>query len=429
MPYWHRAGEQASQRSASVEAVAHLTKGLTLLKTLAETEDRALQELDLQLALGPALIQTKGYAAPEVAASYARSRDLCLQLGDATRLSTASFGLWMGHISRMELGTARVFVDELLTVARREGNSGALLQAHHAAWSTFFYMPEQPACLEHAEQGVVLYDRARHASHKYLYGGHDPGVCSRNYRAMSSALLGYPDQAAGSAPEAVTLARELKHPFSLVLAFVCSALVHQFRRDPEAARSLAESAMTVCSEHAIAPQYHATARAIRGWSIAMAQDPGEGAEEVRDAIGALDATGVGLRRSYCLALLAETSQCTGDFAAGLAALAEALAHMEKTGERWWEAEVHRLRGDLLRARGDAASDEAADCLRRALDVASLQNFKTLQLRAATGLARHWAGQGKYAEARDLFAPIYDWFTEGFDTPDLEEARALLEKLR
>ncbi len=253
-------------------------------------------------------------------------------------------------------------------------------------------------------------------------------MCGRNYGALSLALLGYPDQAVRCAREAVGLGRDLSHPFSLVLALVCSALVHQFRRDTDIAREFAQAAMTLCEEQQIAPQYLATARVIRGWVMAVEVDAGKGVEDIRNGLDALAATGVSLRRTYCLSLLADAYHRNGNLDAGLQVLADALALSEASAESWWEAEIHRLVGELLVARGASHEDEALAHLDRALKIARQQSAKLLELRTVTSLARLSRRKGRIAEARDLLAPVYEWFSEGFDTSDPKEAKLLLDEL-
>ena len=426
--YWHAAGQRASEKSASLEAVAHLGKGLVVLDSLADTPGRARRELDLQLAFCSALIQTRGQGAVELEPHYVRARHLCQEVGEQSQLFTATFGLWNLNVSRLRLEAAKKLSEELLALASQQPDQGLRLQGHHAGWTTKFYLGTPLSCVEDANQVSVLYDREQHASHKYLYAGHDPGVCGRNYIALSCALLGYPDQAARRAQEAVDLGRDLSHPFSLILALVSSALVRQFRRDSDLAREFAEAAITHCQEQQVAPQYLATARVIHGWATAVKDDIGNGIEEIRSGLDALAATGVSLRRSYCLSLLAETYHRNGDFDAGLQVLADALAHSEATAERWWEAEMHRMTGELLVVREPSHDSEALPHFERALKIARRQGAKWLELRALVSLAKLSRRQGKLAEARNRLAPTYKWFSEGFDTADLKEAKLLLDEL-
>jgi predicted ATPase len=329
----------------------------------------------------------------------------------------------------MQLKSARRLADELLSLARRQSDPAYLLQAHHAAWTTCLYLPELSACAEQAEQGVVLYDRDQHRSHKFLYGGHDPGVCAGNYRALSRWLLGFPDQAVVQANEAVALARELAHPFSLILALTFSSFLCQFRRETGLARDHAQAATTFCTEQGIAPQYLATAGLVRGWAEVHETRAMQGIADIRHALDQLEALRVHQRRSYYLAILAEAYASLGKPEQGLDALTKAAAFMEETGEGLWEAEIHRLKGELLLHRSSEGQDQAEASFRKALNTARRQESRSLELRAATSLARLWAEQGERQQAHDLLAPVYGWFTEGFDTADLKNAKALLDDLR
>ncbi|WP_338821938.1 adenylate/guanylate cyclase domain-containing protein [Bradyrhizobium septentrionale] len=427
--YWRKAGQRAAERSAHAEAIAHLRKGLMVAERVSDPAERARRELDLQLVLAPVLITTKSWAAPEVEQAYLRARDLCRQVGDVAQLFTVSWGLWLVYQQRCEFKMARDLLDELFAVARRRADPALLLQAHHAAWTTLLNLPELTACRAHLEAGLALYRPDAYRAHKFLYGSHDAAVCNLYTAAAALWPLGFPEQALATAREAVSMARELSHPFSLVLALVFAAMIYQHRREAEPAREQAEAAIAVCAEHDIAPHLAAAGSILRGWAIAVRGKAAEGIAEVRDGLAAVQPTGVRIRRPYYLALLAEASTWAGEIEQGLIALAEAAAAVEETGERRWEAEIYRLLGELTVARRGGDRTEAEACFRRALDVAGRQSAKALELRATTSLARLWCDQGKQQQAHDLLAPVYGWFTEGFDTPDLREARALLDALR
>ncbi len=422
--YCYAAGQRASERSANLEVAAHLKKGLDLLETLPNSPKRARQELDLQLALCSALIQTNGQGAAELDPHYLRARRLCEEVGEASQLFTVTHGLWNLYAARNELNAADELSEELLVLARQQQDPGLCLQAHHAAWTNVFHLGRPGACLAHAEQAQILYDRESHASHRFLYAGHDPGVCSRNFSALSLALLGYPDQAVACVRDAVALARSLDHPFSLVLALFASAWVHHLRREYGPAREFADAVIALCGEQAIAPQHAIKARIIRDFTMAIDGDPERVVAEAQG--GSREVLTCG--GSYYLGLIAETHGRAGDVDAGLQVLAEAAAYIGTTDERVWEAEIHRLRGELLVETGAVHEGEASACFARALEIARRQDAKLLELRAATSLARLRRDQGQDAEARDLLVRIYGWFSEGLDTPDLADAGALLDQL-
>jgi predicted ATPase len=273
-----------------------------------------------------------------------------------------------------------------------------------------------------------LYDPQQHHAHARLYGGHDPGVCGLSVAALSLWILGYPDQALQSLREALTLAQALAHPPSLAPALDFATMLHQSRREHQAAHERAEALMALATEQGFA-QHVAQATIMRGWVLAAQGQGAEGTAQMRQGLAAHQATGIARQRLY-YPLLAEAYGSIGQTAEGLSLLAEALATVDRTGERGWAAELHRLQGELLLAQVGERQQvpEAEACLHQALDVARRQQAKSWELRAATSLSRLWQQQGKRAEAHELLAPIYGWFTEGFDTADLQEAKALLEAL-
>jgi predicted ATPase len=240
-------------------------------------------------------------------------------------------------------------------------------------------------------------------------------------------LLGYPGQALARLHDALALAHALSHPFTLAFARVCAAYVYQFRRDVPAVHEQAEAAVALSTEQGF-PFWAATGTSFRGWALAMQGQGEEGLAQVSQGIAAWQATGAALNVPYFCTVLAEVAAHLGHTEDGLRALAEAHTLVEQHEERWWEAEVYRLRGFLLLQQPGRPQAEAEAWLQRALDVARRQAAKSLELRAATSLSRLWQQQGKPADAHDLLAPIYGWFTEGFDTADLQKAQALLDEL-
>jgi predicted ATPase len=274
---------------------------------------------------------------------------------------------------------------------------------------------------------MALYDLQDHRSHAFLYGGHDPGSCCQSYTAWTLWALGYPDQALQASDRALTLARELAHPASLAATLSYAAVLHQFRREQEAVQQTAEALIALATEQGDAERL-ARGMILRGWAL-FAQGQGtEGMVQMRQGLAALQSTGGEVRRQLFLPLLAEAYGGIGQSEEGLNVLAEALAAVEKTGGRFYEAELYRLRGELLLARSAEHHTEAETRFRQGLNIARRQQAKSWELRAAMSLSRLWQHQGKGDEARELLGPIYSWFTEGFDTADLQEAKALLEEL-
>jgi predicted ATPase len=425
IPYWQQAGQRAIQRSAHLEAIAHLSKGLEVLRTLSDSPERAQQELDLQIALGQAWMAAKGHGLPEVERAYTRARELCQQVGETPELFPVLWGLWRFYLVRAEYQTARELAEQGLSLAQRVHDPALLLVAHHALGITVYFLGDVTLARVHLEQGMALYDPQQHHHLAFRYGL-DIGVWCLSYGAWPLWLLGYPEQALQRNQEALTLARQLAHPLSLAAALGYGAILHYFCRDGQAAQELAESGMGLSSEEGF-PQFLALGRITRGWALAMQGQGEEGIAQLHQGMAAIRAAGVELGRPHFLALFAEAYGQVGQTEAGLTALAEALAAVHNTGERWWEAELYRLQGELLLRRA-SLTEEGEACFRQALEMARQQQEKSLELRAATSLSCLWRQQGKRAEAYALLAPIYSWFTEGFDTADLQEAQALLEEL-
>jgi class 3 adenylate cyclase/predicted ATPase len=456
--YLGLAGQQAARRSAHAEAVNHLIAALELLKTLPETPERTQTELTLQLTLGPALQYTKGFATAEVAAIYTRVRTLWQQVGETPQAVTALLGLRGFYNLAGEVQTGREFSEQILRLAQRRHDPALLLEGHLGLGTSLFSLGELSTARTHAEQGIALFDHQHFRSHLSI-GRVDSRVGCLSLTARVLLLLGYPDQARKRNHQALTLAQELPHPLSLSYALVIAAIFHQLCREESAAQEWAETAITLSAEQGYM-QVLAAAAILRGWGVAMQGKEEEGLAHLHQGLAAWQATGAGRERSHFLALLAEASGKAGQVEKGLNALAEALAMIDKTGERYYEAELYRLRGELTlaqsRVQGVASrvqetqkatgkaqkanglphpqslilepESEAEGCFVQAIAIAQKQQAKSLELRASTSLARLWQQQGKQKEAHALLAEVYGWFTEGFGTKDLQEAKALLESL-
>jgi predicted ATPase len=425
IPYWQQAGQRALWRSANVEAIEHLTRGLDILKTLPDTPEHAQRELDLQVALGPALMATKGLAALEVEYTYTRARELCHQMGETPQLFPVLMGLCIFHRQRGAFQTACQVGKQCLALAQHVDEPALLLEAHCALGIPLFYLGELALSRFHLEQGNALYDLQQDRSHAFRYGL-DPGV-NCLLVAWPLWLLGYPDQALERSREALTLGQELSHPYSLAYALQSAMRLHRFRREVQAAREQAEALVTLSNQQGFA-QWLAGGTMMCGWALTAQGQEGEGMAQMHHGLTAWRAMGIEVGLPYWLTMLAEAYGSTGQVEAGRRVLAEALALIDTTEERWWEAELHRLKGELLLALSMDNAAEAEACFHQALDVARRQQAKSLELRAAMSLSWLWQQQDKRDEARALLAPVYGWFTEGFDTADLQEAKALLTSL-
>ncbi len=443
--YLWQAAENALRRCAYQEAINHLIKGLALLKTLPDTFARTQQELTLQVTLGAALITTKGYAAPEVEKTYARARELCQQIGETPQLFAVLWGLWVFYFVRGELETARELGEQLFSLAQGVQNPALLLEAHVALGSTLFCLGELTPALAHLEQGIALYDPQQYGSHAFLYG-QDPGMVCLSWAAWTLWLLGYPDQALKRSHEALTLVQTLSHPPSLAYALGCAAVVHQLCWEGQAAQERAQAVIALSREQGFA-FWVAMGTVLGGWALAEQEQREEGIAQMRQGLTAWRDTGAEMSRPYFLALLAAAYGKAGQALEGLSVLTEALAGVHKNMERFCEAELHRLKGELTLQQSKVQSPkskvnipqsairnphleaEAEACFVKAIDMARCQSAKSWELRAVMSLSRLWQRQGKKKKARKLLAEIYGWFTEGFATADLQEAKALLEELR
>jgi predicted ATPase len=426
IPHWQRAGERAVQRSANVEAISHLTQALELLQTLPDAPERTQQELAVHIALGVPMVQTKGHAAPEVEATYTRAWALCQQLGDTAQLFDVLLGLRRFYFMRGDLRTADELGEQLLRLAECLDDAGLLVRAHMMLAEGLFYLGEFVRAREHAEEGIARYAPQQHHAQAFRYGN-DPGVCCRSFAALALWVLGYLGQALQRSEEALEWAQELAHPFSLAFALSYVAYVHQFRREGALTQARAEVTITLATEQGF-PHWMAGGAIRYGWALAHQGQVQAGIEQIRQGMTAWRAIGTALAQSYWLALLAEAYSAGGQAEAGLTVLAEALTHADNTGECWYEAELHRLKGELRLQQSSDNHPEAESCFHHALDIARTQQAKSFELRAATSLARLWHQQGKRDEARQVLGDVYGWFTEGFDTADLQDAKALLNEL-
>jgi class 3 adenylate cyclase/predicted ATPase len=423
--FWLKAGQQASERSAYVEASRHVSRGLDLIETLPERPEHTLCELDLRLVAGAALMATKGYAADEVEPHYTRAWDLCRQVGQTPKLFPALHGLYRFYHARGELETAREVGQQLTDLARKVQDPALSVEASRALGVSLFWLGAVETAQADLERGAALYDLERHRSHAFLYGI-DPGVVCLSYSALASWALGYPDKALMRSDRALSLARKLSHRQTLALALVWAAWLRQLRGEAPSAREQVEVALALCTEEGF-PLFTAMAVILLGWIEVQEGQVKEGTERIRKGLDDLRTTGTGLFRPSFLALLAEADERAGLPERGLRHLEQALAMTRRNGERFSESEIRRLIGDMLVQLPGSRIGDAEASYRQALEVARRQRTKSFELRAAASLSRLWRRQGRRAEARDLLAPVYGWFTEGFGTADLKNAKTLLDE--
>lgn len=425
--YWRKAGQQASEHSAYVEAVNHLTKGLEVLTTLPDTPVRTQRELETLMTLGPALIITKGYAAVEVEQTYRRARELCQQVGDTPYLSQVLWGLSRFYFVRGEYRTSLAFGEQLLTLAQQQQDTTLLLQAHRSIGVTLFTLGELLPALTHFEQLIALYDSRTHRSDLFRYGGADAGVSCLFTMSWILWMLGYPEQALQRMDEALRLAQEISHVFSLTFVLTRTAILYQCLREAQSAQEQAEAAIVLATEQEFS-YLVSHGRMLQGWALAEQGQSEAGIAQMRQSLAAYRSAGSAVYEPYFLSLLAAGYAKTEQSEEGLNTLREALAVVEQTGERFYEADLYRLKGELLLQQARSDEQQAETCFHHALDIARRHQAKSWELRTATSLSRLWQSQDKYQDAYELLAPVYGWFTEGFDTVDLIEAKRLLDHL-
>jgi class 3 adenylate cyclase/tetratricopeptide (TPR) repeat protein len=421
---WLKAGRHAAARFTYREAIAHFERGLGLLQSLKESLVRDGREIELQLALGLCLFTGKGALAAKPA--HTRALELAESSGEPQQRFEALYGVWQSTRDNVSGGIAAAvpLSERLLRMAERDGDDGLRLQAHHSGWTTWFHAGDPAKTREHADAGRLLYDPEKHASHRLVYGGHDPGVCAQISGAWAESLLGYPDKALASISKGLALAERIAHPFTLGFALLFSSQVYLNRREPERALRHLDAAEAVAAEQRLS--FNLEPGMLRGAAL-----PGQGAVDkaiacIREGVTKWTALGRTLNLPFGLASLAEGLARRGDQAAALAALREGLEIADATGEHKWDAELHRLTGTVLLA--ENRLDEGQASLQQAIRIAQAQQAKSLELRAAVSLARLWGERRRRVEAHDLLAPVYGWFAEGFDTADLKEAKTLLDEL-
>ena len=429
--YWQKAGERANRYSANVEAINHFTKGLELLTTLPDLPNRTEQELALQTAIGGLWMVTKDWAAPEVEHAYARARELCQQVGETPQLAPVLWGLTSFYGMKGDMQTTTELAEQLMHLAQGTQDPTALILAHRVYGVGSYWRGEFLSALDHFEQVLSFYDRQQPHAQAYLSVLDSATLC-RGYLSGTLWCLGYPDQARKKIHEALTSAQEMSHPNSLTYAHGWATLVHHHRRDAQAVQEQARILIALCTERQFL-FFLTRGRIFYAWARIEQGDGEEGLAQIRQELRAEGNIRTGLDRTYYLALAAEVCRRMGQIEEGLTLVTEALELVINSGRRAFEAELYRLKGELtLQSHGQRPESrvrEAEEYFLKATEIARAQQAKSLELRAATSLARLWQQQSKRAEAHKLLSEIYNWFTEGFDTKDLQEAKGLLEELQ
>jgi predicted ATPase len=428
LPYWHQAGQCALARSAYAEARYHLTTGLEVLASVPETPTRHQHELDLLVALTHVLRATKSLAAPELEPILTRAEALARQVGELSQHGQVLDALFNFHNARLERQAAHTVAEQLLDLAQRQHDPALLLRAHNVLGQNWYNLGAYTPAHTHFEQGIALDDPQRHTSAHTDPGWPRPvGVICRAIVARVLWALGYPDQAVQRSQEALTMAHALASPSNLSETLHHSTALHIYRREWQTVQAYAEVLLALATKHGFV-RFAAQGMFFRGWALAVQGQGAEGISQMRQGLDTVWAVGHAIAIPRYLAYLAEAHGQVGQVAEGLPLLAEALTMMDNTGERSDEPELRRLTGELFLRQTVPDAPAAEACFQQALAVTRRQQARSWELRAAMSLARLWQEQGKRAAARELLAPIYNWFTEGFDTADLQEARALLAEL-
>lgn len=422
--YSHRAGVKAALHCAYREAVLHFEQALGALEHLPEGRQKLEQAIAIRVDLGPALIAIGSYLAPEVEENYIQAEKLCERLGESTQRFPVLWTLSRIRHWRGELLAARQLAEQLLSLARREQDSLRLLEAHHTLWAISLDMGELAFTKAYAEQGFTLYDRVRHGQLGSVYGGHDPGVCSRIHAAKAIWLLGYPDQALQTIEAALTMATELSHPYTLWLALMAAIWMHHHRGDRQAAQNHVEKLLALATE-----QQHRrwieVANFLQGWLIVEQGEWERGIAQMRQSESELVIEA--RQQTYYATLVAQACLKGGQTEQAYSVLTKELKRVRDTGVRYYEAELHRIKGEVLLRRSASYQKEAETSFHTAIDLSRHQGAKSLELRAIMSLSELWQKQGKKAEARQMLQEIYGWFTEGFDTADLKATKELLKE--
>ena len=424
--YWLKAGLRSRRRSAEIEAIGHLTKGLSLVAAVGESLQRDAQELQFLGPLGTAYIAVRGYASPEVGPVFRRARELCEHVGQPLQLFAIMLGIWEWHIVRGDLRLCTELATEGMDFARRVNDPSMLMEALFMVGETMLYRADFAGAHQSFATAVAQYDDRERTKFWATHTSHDSGITHRANLAISLWHLGYPDQALNVNREMVRLAREIGHPYSLAYALHHTAWLYLLCRLATGAQAAAEEEISIATEQGFA-LWHATGTFFKGAGLLLQTEVEKALPLLLKGLDAFRTSGAELTVSFQLSTLGEAYTLSGRFEDARRSLDEGLAIAEKNDERCQEAELHRLKGELLLAE---SSDQTAaeDCFHRAIDIARRQQSKAWELRGTISLARLWQRQGRHDEARGVLAAIYGTYTEGFTTPDLVDAKVLLEAL-
>jgi predicted ATPase len=423
--YWHRAARRDAERSANIEALNHFNRALDLLKELPQGSERNALELELLLARGVPLLSVKGYASDEMEHNYRRAKDLLQEHSSSVHQFLAIRGLWAFHLVRGLLANARGLAENLHALAHREQSSDLLIEAHHALGVTCFFLGRFDEARTHLSAAKSLDDPNRQRSQVFFYG-QDPGTTARSFLARTLWILGEIEHVEPLALEAIGLARELEHPFTMVFALTSLSWIYSTLRNTKKTRELADEAIAISTQYSFGLGL-AWATSFQGWALAE-NGQEEGLPKLINGLSATRATGASTNDTFTLSLLAEIYLRRNRIDEGLAAIEEAQKLAAAGGELFWQAELLRLKGELLLTQPGESVQEAEECLCEALKIAQDQHATMLELRAATSLAKLWGKLDKVDDAKRILNAVYSRFNENVDNLDLIEARTVLEQL-
>jgi predicted ATPase len=426
--YLEHAAENARRRSAYNEARMHFDRVLSLLEMEPPSVDRTEREVRIRIQLGAVLMAMFGFGAARVEAMFSRAHELCHELGDTPRLFPALWGLWLFYWGRGLTHVSHDLARQLLSLAHAQGDDTLLVQAHHAAWATAFSLGDLEGARVAAVEGIRLYETGRDAAMMATYGSHDAGVCARAFAARALALMGRTSEAMNVIEDGVALARTLDHPFTLVQVLTFGAAVAHTCRDVETATTYAKGASMIANEQDFRLML-AWCEAVEGWADVMRGRHDEGLATIERSIAGVRTSGSERFAPYLLACLAEAQLVNGRTEEGARTVREALTTGQRTGETFYEAELHRLAGELtMTARGVAGARDAESAFGRAIDIATKQGAQLLALRATVSLGRLWQHLGRRPDARRLVTETRDTFLGDLTSVDVGEADALMNEL-
>ena len=427
IPLWLQAGQKSIQHCANAEAINHLTKGLELLNTLPDTPERAQQELLLQTTRGAAFVAAKGYGTPEVGEAFGRARELCQQVGETPLLLPSLRGICFYYLIRENMYEAQLTGEQLLVSARQAQDSSFFLEAYHVLGIASFHMAKFSTARDYLKKAIELYDPKKHHTLADLFGSADSSISIMSYISCDLSHFGFPDQALKKIEECLNYAKEIDHLPSLLYAQSVYAMIHQYHKEAQAAYEWTKSTMAIDHEygflHGLAWDY-----VLQGWALALLGEGAEGIQQIRRGLDIYRAQGSKLSLPTLLGHLAEACLVGGKPEQGMAAAEEAFKEVNNRGEAWWSAELHRLKGELLLCLSENNQTEAESCFNQAIAFSKKQGTKFFELQATISLTKLLLKQGKNTEAKKILSKIYNWFTEGFGTKVLKEARNLLEEL-